>query len=83
MQRPYLSYTAFDILSELLEVESALRHIDEVGPVVVVLAAQGGGRGQKAGVAAHDNGHIDARQRPVVEVGAGEGRARRSGPPSG
>ena len=58
---------------ELVDDERALRQVDQVRPVARELARQRAGGGEEAGVAAHDHRAIDARQRGVVEVGAGEG----------
>ena len=41
--------------------------------VARILARQRRGGGQEAGVASHHHGAIDARQRRIVEIGAGEG----------
>ena len=67
---------------EFIDVESALGQVDEMRPVVGKFARQRRGGGEEAGVAAHDDRDIDARQRGVVEVGAHEGlgdEARRRG----
>ena len=53
--------------------EGALRQIDEMRTVIGELARQRRGRGQESGVAAHDNGAIDAFEGRIVEIGAGEG----------
>ena len=58
---------------ELVDDEGALRQVDQVRAVAGELARQRRGGGEEAGVAAHDHRAIDARQRGVVEVGAGEG----------
>ena len=71
-----------DVGKELVDDESALRHVDEMGAVVGIFARQRRGRGEEAGVAAHHHRDIDAFQRQIVEIGAGEGlrhKARRRG----
>jgi len=44
-----------------------------VRAVVGEFLAKRRGGGQKAGVAPHHDADIDARQRPIIEIGAGEG----------
>jgi hypothetical protein len=69
---------------EAVDLEGALGHVDQVRAVVGELLAQRRGRGQEAGVPPHHHAHVDARQRRVVEVGAGKGlghEARRAGKP--
>ena len=61
-----------DISEEFLGIEGALRHIDEVRTIVVVLATEGGSSGEEAGVTAHHDTDVDALERAVVEVDAGE-----------
>ena len=58
---------------EALHRELALGQVDQVRAVIVVLAAQRRGRCQKPGVPPHDHGHVHARQRGVVQVGACKG----------
>ena len=53
-------------------IERPLGQVDQVRAVVRVHARQRGGGGQEAGVAAHDDVDLDARQRAVVEVVAHE-----------
>ena len=67
---------------ELVDDEGALGQVDQMRAVVRVLARERRGGGEEAGVAAHDDGAIDALQRGVVEIGAHEGlrdEARRRG----
>ena len=58
---------------ELVDDEGAFGQIDEVRAVVGIFARERRGRGQEARMAAHHHGAIDAVQRDVVEIGAGEG----------
>ena len=62
-----------DVGDELVDAERALGQVDEVRAGAFVGAGEGGGGGQEAGVAAHDDVDLDARQRRVVEVVAHEG----------
>jgi hypothetical protein len=59
---------AVDVGGEAVEVEDALGDVDEVRPVVVVLAREHAGGGQPAGVPAHDHVDLDAREAAVVLV---------------
>ena len=58
---------------EVVDRENPLGQVDEMRPVIGILARQRGGRRQEAGVPAHDDRAIDALQRVVVEIGAHEG----------
>ena len=62
-----------DVGNKGVEIESALRRIDEVRAVVVVLAPKRRGGGEEAGVAAHDDADVNPRQGPVVQVYPGKG----------
>jgi hypothetical protein len=67
---------------ELVQHEHALGHVDQVRAVVGELLAQRAGGGQEARMAAHHHTQVDARQRRVVQVGAGKGlghETRRAG----
>ena len=58
---------------ELAQIEHPLGQVDQVRTVVRKLLAQRAGGGQEARVPAHHHAQVDARQRGVVEVGAGKG----------
>ena len=58
---------------ELVDDEGPLRQIDEMGAVVGIFARQRRSRGEEAGVPSHHHRDIDAFQRQIVEIGAGEG----------
>ena len=61
-----------DVGDELVDAERALGQVDQVRAGPFVGAGEGGGGGQEAGVAAHDDVDLDAGQRRVVEVVAHE-----------
>ena len=73
MQRPWRSKVCLHVGQELVDDESALRQVDEMGAVVRIFARKRRSRGEKAGVPAHHHRDIDAFQRQIVEIGAGEG----------
>lgn len=63
-----LGVDAIDVCEELGGVEMALWEVDEVGAVVKIFLGEGGGGGEEAGVAAHDDAEVDAAEGAVVEV---------------
>ena len=74
-QRPRLGVDAGDVGEEAVLGEIDFGDVDEVGAVGFVVAAEGGGGGEPAGVAAHDDVDFDALEGAVVGVVAlvGEG----------
>ena len=79
MQRPWRSNDLLHVGEELVDDEGALRQIDEMGAVVGIFARQRRSRGEEAGVPAHHHRAIDAFQRLIVEIGAGEGLGDEAG----
>ncbi len=73
MQRPWRSKVCLDVGQELVDDEGALGQIDEMGAVVGIFARQRRSRGEESRVTAHHHGDIDAFEREIVEIGAGEG----------
>ena len=70
---PVLLVDVLHVGEELVDDEGALRQIDEMRAVAWIFARQRRGRGEEARVASHHDRAVDAGQRRVVEVGAGEG----------
>ena len=61
-----------DVGGELLDGERRLGQVDKMRPVAVLAACQHGRGGEPAGVAAHDDVHLDAGDAAVVEVVAAD-----------
>ena len=68
-----LVHDGFDLGEKLVDVEGPLGQIDQMRAVIGEFARQRRGGGEKAGMPAHDHRQINARQRPIVEIGAHEG----------
>ena len=68
-----LGVNLLDVLDEFLLVEGDFGQINKVRSGIGALAAEGGGGGQEAGMAAHDDVDLDPLERAVVEVIANEG----------
>ena len=73
MQRPWRSNVALTSARNLSTTKRALGQIDEMRAVVGIFARERRGRGEESGVPAHHHRAIDALQRQIVEIGAGEG----------
>ena len=73
MQRPWCSKVCLHVGQELVDDEGALGQVDQMRAVVGIFARERRGRGEEAGVPAHDDRDIDAFQRRIVEIGAREG----------
>ena len=68
MQRLCLSSVRAHVVDEARHREGALRHVDQMRAAVFVEPPGGGRGGEEAGMAAHDDRHIDAGQRAEIEV---------------
>ena len=68
-----LVHHALHVRREARHVERPLRQVDQVRTVVGMPAPERGGRGEEAGVAAHDDVDLHAAERQVVEIVAHEG----------
>jgi len=69
-----LLVNALHVGEEVIHREGTLGQIDQVRAIVRVLAPEGRGGGEKAGVAPHHHPDVDAGDGAVVHVGADEGR---------
>ena len=74
-----LLVNAFHIAEKLVHFKGALGDVNQVRTVVDILASQGGRGGEESRVTTHHHADVNALQRTVVEVDAGEGLGDKAG----
>src|SRR5437763_1182248 len=65
---PLLGVDTINIGEEFFLGESGLGHVDQVRPILRRMPGKSGGGGEKTGMAAHDDVHLDSRQRAIVKI---------------